>query len=375
MKITAIHIHPMSLALKKPYHWSGGVFSRVVTLLVEVKTDEGITGYGEVIAVSPWVASLSTLEGIKPMLIGQPAFDIERLMMQVNRNFQGGYNDAGRFASKTLAGLEAALWDILGKAAGRPVYQLMGGAYHNEIDYFGFVQGDTTAEIAAHARQLVEEGHTVIYLKVGRGRKADLENTAAVRAEIGDCKLRLDPNEAWDPRTAIDMIHQLAQFNPEFIEQPTPANSISALRQVKESVPVPIAADQLAYSLHDVYDICRQRAADLIVLSIHEAGGLLALKKAAAVAQAAGISICLHTWTSTAITDFAQCHVALTLPNLADGNQFCNHLVEDDVLLSPKFILKNGKLGIPDNQPGLGFEIDWDVVARCKERYEKEELN
>jgi muconate cycloisomerase len=180
--------------------------------------------------------------------------------------FLGGFNHNPRFANLTLAGLEMALWDIIGKAAGRPVTQLLGGACHEQIDYFGFLQGDTAEELAEDARDAVAAGYSVIYMKVGRGEKKDLSNVAAVREVIGD-KLRLDANEAWDPRTAIYMINRLACFEPEFVEQPTPAQSIAALRQVKESVPVPIAADQCVHTPQEVYEVCRQRAADLIVLS------------------------------------------------------------------------------------------------------------
>ena len=314
LKIVDILFHPLALAVREPYHWAGRVDLGAVNLLAEVRTDAGITGYGECIATRPAEGCLALLEGIKPLFLDQSPFDIERLLHQAR--FLGGFNPIPRFANLTLAGLEMALWDVIGKAANLPVYQLLGGAFHNLIDYFGFVQGDTTQELGEHAGHLAAKGYSVIYLKVGRGEQQDLENTAAVRAAIGDRKLRLDGNEAWDPRTAIHMIKKLEQFEPEFIEQPTPSGSISALRQVKESVGVAIAADQAAFTLYDVYEICRQRAADVIVLSFQETGGLLAFKKAAAVAQAAAIPICLHGQNVTGMTDLAQHHVGLTIPNL-----------------------------------------------------------
>ncbi len=128
-------------------------------------------------------------------------------------------------------------------------------------------------------------GYPVIYIKVGRGERKDLENVRAVREAIGDRKLRLDANEAWDVRMALYMIRRLAVFEPEFVEQPVPAESLAALKQVHDASPVPIAADQAVFTLHDVYEVCRQQAADLIVLSCHETGGLLSFKKAAAIAR------------------------------------------------------------------------------------------
>jgi muconate cycloisomerase len=141
---------------------------------------------------------------------------------------------------------------------------------------------------------------------------------------------------------------------------------------VKESVSVPIAADQSVFSLYDVYEVCRQRAADLIVLSFHEAGGLLAFKKAAAVAQAAGISICLHGQSVTGMTDCAQHQVALTIQNLSDGNQIMHQLLEEDILIAPDLTPQKGKLGMLSAHPGLGFELNWEAVERCAERYQKD---
>ena len=370
MKIAAIKLRPLALAFQEPYHWAGRVDLGAANLLVEVQTDEGVTGYGETTANRPAEGVVQMLEGVAPLFIGQSPFDIERLFHQAR--FLGGFNHMPRFANLTLAGLEMALWDIIGKATGCPAYQLFGGAYHAAVDYFGFVQGDTAGQLARHAQQLVTAGYSVFYLKVGRGEERDLENVAAVREVIGERKLRLDANEAWDPRTAIYMINRLGQFRPEFVEQPTPAGSIPALRQVKEAVGVAIAADQSVFSLHDVYEVCRQQAADLIVLSCHETGGLLAFKKAAAVAQAAGIAICLHGQSVTGMTDCAQHMLALTIPNLADGNQIMHQLLVEDILTAPDLTPQHGKLGIPSGRPGLGFELDWDAVERAAERYRRE---
>ena len=226
-----------------------------------------------------------------------------------------------------LAGLEMALWDIIGKAAGQPVHQLLGGAVRDEVDYFGFVQGDTTEELVEDAATLAAAGYGVIYLKVGRGEDADLRNAAAVRDAIGDRRLRLDANGAWSVAEAIRMIRRLEPFEPDWIEQPTPPLSIAALRQVKESVGVPIAADQSAFTPEDVYEICRQRAADAIVLSPHEAGGLLRFGKAAAIAEAAGMPVCLHGQSVSGITDAAQHQLGLCTANLTDGNQIMHQLM------------------------------------------------
>jgi muconate cycloisomerase len=227
--------------------------------------------------------------------------------------------------------------------------------------------------LAEDARDLAASGYEVIYLKVGRGEAADVRNTAAVREVIGDRRLRVDPNCAWSVPEAIHMIGRLAQFEPDWIEQPTPLTSIPALRQVREAVSVPIAADQAVFTPADVYDVVRQRAADAIVLSPHEAGGLLNFRKAAAIAEAGGVPVCLHGQNVSSITDAAQHHLGLSTPNLTDGNQIMHQLLVEDLVSSPDLTPRKGKLGLLD-APGLGVELDRDAVARAAERYSSESI-
>lgn len=186
---------------------------------------------------------------------------------------------------------------------------------------------------------------------MGRGEAADLRNAAAVRAVIGDRRLRLDPNCAWSVAEAIHMIGKLREFEPEWIEQPTPLQSIAALRQVKEAVGVPVAAD-------------------VIVLSPHEAGGLLAFGKAAAIAEAAGVPVCLHGQGVSGITDAAQHHLGLRTANLTEGNQIMHQLLVEDLVSAPDLNPVLGKIGLFE-KPGLGIELDRDAVYRAEELYRR----
>jgi muconate cycloisomerase len=370
MNIARIQTTPLALEFKEPYHWAGRVDYAAGIVLVEVETDDGLLGIGESVAAFPADGTVAALRGVAPLFIGQPAYDIERLITAARH--LGSFNHTPWHADFVLAGLEMALWDILGKAAGRPVYRLLGGAVREDVDYFGFVQGDTTEELVEDARDLAAAGYSVIYLKVGRGEAADLRNTAAVREAIGDRRLRLDANCAWSVAEAIHMIGRLRRFEPDWIEQPTPLMSIAALRQVRESVGVPIAADQSVFTPADVYEICRQRAADVIVLSPHEAGGLLAFGKAAAIAEAAGVPICLHGQGVSGITDCAQQHLGLRTANLTDGNQIMHQLLVEDLVSAPDLTPVHGKIGQLEG-PGLGIELDRDAVRRAAELYERDE--
>jgi len=168
------------------------------------------------------------------------------------------------------------------------------------------------------------------------------------------------------------MIGRLRAFEPEWIEQPTPLMSIAAMRQVREAIDVPIAADQSVFTPADVYEVCRQRAADVIVLSPHEAGGLLAFGKAAAIAEAAGVPLCLHGQGVSGISDCAQHHLGLRTANLTEGNQIMHQLLVEDLVTAPDLTPVRGRIG-PLEAPGLGIELDRAAVRRAAELYERDE--
>jgi L-alanine-DL-glutamate epimerase-like enolase superfamily enzyme len=370
VKITRIETKPLRIPYKKPFHWAQGVIEAAEVILVCVHTDEGVTGYGESMSSLPAGAVQSLLLEAAQLCIGGNPFQITALLHRAYQHLFAarGNCSAPRFGAQVLAGLDMALWDVVGKATGRPVHDLLGGAVRDRIQYFGFPQGDTAEELAREARQWVNNGSEVIYVKVGRGETLDLAIAEQVRAAIGNQRLRLDANEAWDVLTAQRMIKALAPFNIEFIEQPTRSDSLAALAQVHAASPVAIAADQLVFTPEDVYEVCRSRAADLIVLGLHETGGIGRFRQAAAIAAAAGLNICLHGLYETGITTCATNQVAATLSNLDDGNQYMNDLLSEDIILQPKLTLHTGSLPVLSG-PGLGFELNWDAVERAQAAY------
>jgi muconate cycloisomerase len=372
MKITNIRTTPLFCRFKQPYHWAQGVNEGAAVVLIEVETNEGITGIGESVAGPCAEAVIAVLKAAAPTFIGQPIFDIARLMGGAyHLNFaMRGTGSAPRFAAQVFSGVELALWDALGKALNQPVHRLIGGAVHESIGYFGFVQGDTAEEVAAHARDLAAQGFSVLYLKIGRSDDVDVANTRAVRDAIADRRLRLDANEAWDMLQAERMIERLTPFGPEFIEQPVPSRcGASGLAALKANVAVPLAADQGVFTPEDVYTVCRSGAANVIVLGLHETSGILGFRKAAAVAETANLNICVHGVFETGLTTCAANQAAATIPNLDDGNQIMCQLLDEDIVEAPVLAPKDGRLPVFDG-PGLGFVLNDDAVARAAEAYQ-----
>lgn len=369
MKITGIETIPLRLPYKQAYHWGPGVLDAAETVLVQIHTDEGVTGYGEA-ATGAAAATCAFYAAMADIVIGRDPGAINALGAELHQRLFASTGNLGgrRFAGTILAGLDMALWDIAGKAAGRPVHALLGGAMREKVSYFGFAQGDTPEQLAQDARRWQERGCAVIYVKVGRGEALDVEIVRQVRAAIGPHRLRIDANEAWDVLTARRMIRALERFDIEFLEQPTPRESLAALASVRERSAIPIAADQIVFCPEDVFDVCRAGAADIVVVGLHEAGGFGRLLKCAAIAEAAGRKICLHGLYESGISTCATHHAGLAIANLDDGNQYMNDLLIEDVISAPALALRDGVL--PSLQgPGLGFELDWDAVARAREHH------
>ena len=367
--IAAIRVRPLLLPQKTPYHWSHGVREHFAVNLVEVTADDGTVGIGECTVAPDQAATALILERLAGHFVGRSPYDVTAIIAEA---FHREYVAAGamlmRAANGLFSGFDMALWDLQGRRAGLPVHRLFGGAHRDRVGYFHFTQGDTPEELAADAARAAAAGERVFYVKVGRGEQLDLEIVRAVRREIGDARLRLDANEAWDPHDAIRMCRRLEPFDIEFVEQPTPSWSIEALAQVKASVGIPIVADQSAFTLHDVYEICRRRAADMICIGPREIGGVRPMLQVAAVAEAAGLRICIHGSFTSGITSCAEHQAALAIPNLDDGNQIMWQLLREDLVASPDLRPREGWIAALTG-PGLGFELDEEAVGRAEAAY------
>ena len=371
MKIKSINCYPLLINNKYPYYWSHGIINSTEIILIEIEAENGVKGYGESIATPSGEGVKAFIDSASSVLIGEDIFQNQRIIKKCYHSlFQAhGTCSAPRFGAQILSGLEMALWDLCGKIVERPLHELLGGKYRDKIEYFGFIQGNSADELAIDAKKLSKNGHKVIYGKIGREESTDVQIVKKVREAVGkDIRLRFDPNEAWDLVTAKRMIEKLEDFSIEMIEQPCNHMNISVLKQIKDLNKVSIGVDQSVFNLNDLFQIALLNAADLVVLGLHETGGIGGLKKAAAVAESAGLNICIHGLHETGITTCAANQVAATIPNLDDGNQFMNHLIESDIINSPDLTLQNGGLPVLDG-PGLGFEINFEAVKEAKEKF------
>ena len=372
MKVTAVTTSILAIPQKELYYYSQGVGRGVNSVLVRIETDEGITGIGEGCGDRSAEAIAAIIDEMARALIGESPFELERFLHRVYR--VGKWDDMRRFANQALAGLEMALWDIMGQANNLPVHQLLGGKFHDSSSCFAFLQGNTPDKLAADATLWKERGFEVFYVKVGLGRERDLACVAAVRDAIGDGpKLRVDANQAWSVGEAFIMLQALAPFDIDFAEQPVHWTDLEGMARLRQSVPMPIAIDQGCFTDYEAQRAIKEQAADVITVGPHEAGGLSALKKVSTVAAAGGLSICRHGVTGeTGITTLACLQVLATIPNQTDGHQVMHQLLEQDIIVSGLLEFDStGHITVPD-RPGLGIEIDEDQVAKYARAYESD---
>jgi muconate cycloisomerase len=369
VRITHVEATPLAIPLAREFHWAGGAQVGANLVLFTVHTDEGVSGYGESICEDPRAVTAHG-ELIARQLIGRSPGDMEAILRSVWS--EGRWKMFPQFTQLVFAGIEVACWDALGRALGVPTRTFFGGRVQDELDYFGFLQGDEPEELAAHARQLVAEGFEVIYLKVGRGLERDDACVAAVRDAIGpEPLLRIDPNEAWDPATAVDRIRQLERYDLDWVEQPTPAGDVNGLAHVRRSVSAKIAADQAVFTTSQLVHVLEKEAADVIVQGSHDAGGLLRFRRQAFVCEAFGLRVNRHAFMESEISFYANAQVASTIPNLTLGNQIMHQLLAEALTVGGHPEIAGGKFA-PGDAPGHGFEIDHDAVARAYERWQRD---
>jgi L-alanine-DL-glutamate epimerase-like enolase superfamily enzyme len=368
MKVARVEATPLAIPLEQEFHWSGGTQRGANLVLFSVHTDDGVVGYGESICEDPVaVASYGLL--MAQHFVGHELANVEAMLQGVWT--QGRWRFWPQFTQLTVSGIEVACWDALGRTLGVPTTTFFGGRVRDEVDCFGFVQGDTPDELGRHAGQLAALGHEVLYVKIGRGARDDEACVAAVRDAIGpDRLLRVDPNEAWDVGEAIERIRRIEPYVIDWVEQPVPSGNVKGLAHVRRSVGPKIAADQAVFTVRQLLEVLEHEAADVVVQGGHDAGGLLRFRQQAAIAEAHGVAVNRHAFMETEVSFLANLQVAAAIPNLTIGNQVMHQLLAERLVKQPP-VLEAGRAQVPAS-PGHGFEIDLEAVDRAHERWERE---
>ena len=324
-----------------------------------IDTDEGITGIGEVSEEDVGFVENT----IKPKVIGLDPFDVEKIQRIVtmpngtlNIDWYGAYGMDGRGA---YGGFDIALWDIIGKACGKPVYKLLGGKFRDKVQCRYWMSCKSPEEQASEARKAVERGWKALKIKIGTNPETDVERMKAIREAVGNhVEIGLDPNCAWTLSTAVRTIKKLERYDPSHIEQPM--LDLDDMADVKRHVDVPIVAHESCPNKETLMTVIQKKAADAVWINPIEWGGFLECKKACAVAEAGGIGIAIGSNAAELGPAHAsQLHMVTSTPNFRIPNDNANHHLEPPSgdIIKKSFITEHGCLTAPDG-PGLGIEID-----------------
>lgn len=335
-------------------------------VFVKVYTDEGIDGVGEATLEYKEKALCGAVEHIRDYLVGQDPLDVEKHYQLIYRD---AYWRGGAVLMSALSAVETALWDILGKHLGVPVYRLLGGKINDKVRIYvngWFAGAKTPEEFQEKARIAVKRGVTAMkwdpfgksFMDISnKDLDTALRNVAAVREAVGnDVDILIEGHGRFNVPTGIKIAKELEQFKPMWFEEPVPPDNLEALKAVRDKSPVAISAGERLYTLRAYRELFESRAADFIQPDISHAGGIMESKKIAAVADSYYIPFAPHN-PSGPVANAATLQLAACCQNFEILEIMYNDVDYRCDVCDEKLEYSDGYMKIPD-RPGIGIEIN-----------------
>lgn len=370
MRITGLRATPVAVPFRADEMWAYGGRRGMVSILLEVDTDDGVVGLGEASAYPSADIVLAVLRSVEDLVVGEDPFTIERIMKRIN--VIGTWHHV-KGTSPAIGAVEMACWDIVGKVAGQPLVNLFGGRVRDHVEYFYYLSRDTPEAVQADARRGVEAGFRTLYLKVGSDDpRDDIERVEAIRDGAGpDALIRIDANEAWSSAATLRIVREMERFGLELVEQPVSGRNLSEMAYLRGRLGVPLLANEASWTRYDQLEVVRHCAADVLSVDNQMDGGLLNLKRSAGLAETAGLTVLKHSLGELGVAAYAGAHVIAATPNFRHANQGYGSLLADDVVAGASPLpYVEGCLAVPDS-PGIGIELDIARVAEYAELYEQ----
>lgn len=366
MKITRIDTFRARIGVRPEMAIKGsrGAHRESPFLIVRIETDEGLIGAGEATTMPRWSGETSATaqavieEILAPELIGRDPSDVEALDTVMDRALAHNW-----FAK---AALEMACWDLQGKQAGKPVYELLGGPHRSNTIPARFSMAAYDPQTAAEkAAERVSWGFTTIKVKVGTDPAEDVARVRAVREAIGpDISLVIDANCGWDTDTAIRCCQELEDCRLSLVEQPTPNGDYTGMARLRRAIDVPVMADDMCFDYIHALELIRHEACDVISVYPGKNGGI---RKAAAIVRLAaehGVACSIGSNLEWDVATAAMGHLVIGLANMQvekyPGDILGPWYHQQRIVREPLKIDK-ATCTIPSS-PGLGVEVDWDLL-------------
>jgi galactonate dehydratase len=335
-------------------------------VFVRVETDQGIYGIGEAYSCGPDEATVATINDFKSWLVGQDPRNIEHLWATMYNftRFPGG-----SVVNSAISGIEHALWDISGKAAGLPVYMLLGGRCRDKIRLYQSAGGNEPSQVAERAKALVEKyGYTAVkmspHMSGGNAmpynrvtRMAGLR-VRAVREALGpDVDIGVDIHaKFFEVVRAIRMAKEIEPYNPMWLEEPIRPENAAAMAKLAEHVDIPLASGECNYTKHEFRTILEAQALDVVQPDICVCGGVMEMKKIAAMAEASYVMVAPHNPMGPVATA-VNVHFAASTPNFKILEYHPDDVAPRKDLLKEPLMVKDGYIPLP-TKPGWGIELN-----------------
>jgi L-alanine-DL-glutamate epimerase-like enolase superfamily enzyme len=372
VRIARLETHVLEARLERPIRFGIGQFGAFSATVVEITTDDGITGIGECIArKAPRVVAVAARDLLWPAIEGRDPRDVGGLWDEMFRLLRGWGHYRG-FVQEAMSGIDQALWDILAKAQGVPLYKALAGAGRDRVPcYASSVYIDDIDRMAREAAEQIAKGHRAIKIKLGRsadlgGYRADIETVRACRAAVGrEVEMGADVNSAYDAATAIKVCHAVEDCDLAFLEEPVYPDDIAGYELIRRSQPIPLAAGESEFGLFGFRELLARRAIDIVQPDVARIGGFTAGMRLGALVQAHNVRYAPHTGFSCGVAQLASLHLAAAVPNLYlwEAMFISNPLAE--IFSEPLPEPSGGEVALPQ-RPGLGLELDRKKLQRYR---------
>jgi L-alanine-DL-glutamate epimerase-like enolase superfamily enzyme len=355
LSIQTIQLYKLSISLKEPFITSLGQDDAADNVLVKIITNNGITGFGE---CSPYMPingeSQDTCfivgQYFAKALKGKNPLAIEDNISLMDKIIYGN--------SSIKSAFDMALYDIAAQQAGVPLYQFIGGKNNKPIITDYTVSIGEPSVMAADALNIKNQGYPAIKVKLGLGGKKDVERIRAIRAAVGkDIPIRIDANQGWKVKEAIETLNALAEFDIQHCEEPIARWKYLQLRKVKKNSPIPVMADECCGDDHDAARLIELKACDYFNIKLGKSGGIYKALKIVRMAEEAGIHLQVGAMLESRLGMSAFAHFALCSPNIEHYDFDTALMFSEDPVTGGIQYQNNGVIKVPE-VPGLGATID-----------------
>ncbi len=361
--ISQVEIYKLRIPLIEPFITSLAYETHVENVIVVIRTEKGITGFGE---CSPYMPvngeSIDTCfivgQYFAKLLKGKNALDLKEMLSAMDRLIYANTSIKSAF--------DIALHDIIGQHKGVPIYKLYGGKNNKELVTDYTVSLDNAEKMAADALKIKTQGYPAIKVKLGESTKKDVERIRMIREAVGnDIPLRIDANQGWSVKEAIEILKELEKYDIEHCEEPVARWNFMRMRKIKKQSPILIMADESCGDAHDAERLLKLKACDMFNIKVGKAGGVFNAYEIVKLGDKAKMHMQVGAFLESRLGMTASAHLALCSKNIVHCDFDTPLMFSEDIVRGGLAYHANGVMKVPD-APGLGASIEQSQLDKLE---------